>query len=365
MTAVRVLAWIHTLLGGAGLGVGTWVCLGLAADPEGGRALSYIGPFFVFSAAFYFAPAFVGGVGILLGKDCGRWVIIALSFLIVLAIPVGTLLGGFGLWALLRDMAAPAVPATAPLRITPRAPTRDLKQTLDLLAIMAGTGAAMFAALTIGFWVHGDTPPAELRGVFYLAIPILVAVAVFIVVRKPFAGWGRALPTYNPIERARWRRKARRDIAAYEAELAARIAKLSADPALRPYAERIGAGDYWSDAQIAYDRDPTALATCRHLAPIERAMREGGFEVRLSEAPAVRCNCRIDETGLWTRFPPGRRLTYVERFLGGRAEEDDPEAYILCDACQAGIKTIHPYAVRGEIPWFPAPPAAAANMTGG
>jgi hypothetical protein len=365
MTAVRVLAWIHTLLGGAALLVGTLVCLGLAADPKEAAALYYIGPIFVIFAAFYFAPGFLGGVGLLRGKAWGRWVILALSFLLLLAIPVGTVLGGFGLWALLRKAGLPPAPATpAPVVMRPR-PSGEAKRTLDTLVIMAGTGSAMFIALTIGFWAHHDTPPAELRGLFWLSLPVFAAVVVYVVIRKPFAGWGAPVFTYNPIERARWRRKARRNIAEYKAALQARVEKLSADPALRPYAERLAAGEYWSDEQIAYDREPRALATCRHLQPIEQAMRSEGFAVRLSTPPHVRCNCRIDEAGLWARFPPGRRLTYVERFRGGRAVEDDPEAYILCDACQAGIETVHPHAVRGEVPWFPDPPDQVANMTGG
>jgi len=365
MTAVRILAWIHTLLGGAGLLVGTWLCLGLMMDPEGAPALRYIGPLFLFIGVLYLAPAFLGGVGMLRGALWGRWVIIGLSFLLLLAIPVGTLLGGFGLWALLRPKGLPPpAPLSAPV-IMRGPPSAEAKRIRELLIAAAGVGSGMVVALTIGFWAHDDPPPPELRGAFYLALPILAAFIVLVLRRRPFAGWGDRVRTLDPIQQGRYRREARRHREAWEAERRARIETLSADPALQPYAARIADGEAWSDDQIAYHRNPQALATCRHMAPIERAMRDGGLDVRLAVPPQVRSPCRIEEKTLWAQFPPGGRLSYVERFLGGRAPEDDPEAFIICSACHATIDVVHPYAVRGEILWFPAGPEASANMTDG
>jgi hypothetical protein len=51
------------------------------------------------------------------------------------------------------------------------------------------------------------------------------------------------------------------------------------------YAAMIGAGDYWSDAQIACDLDPGQLATCVHLAPTERADREAGLAPKPASSP--------------------------------------------------------------------------------
>jgi hypothetical protein len=357
MKAVQLLGWIHAILGGLGLLGGGWICLGLMADPQGGPALYYIGPLFVGLSGLYLLPAFVGGAGIILGKAWGRWLVIALSFVLLLAIPVGTLLGGFGLWALLRKGAIPPAEAAAlaqpGIMPTLRAPDPNR---MNLLVVIAGAGAAMAIALNAAFWAHGDTPPTELRLAAYPAVMILAAVLAYIVVRRPFAGWGRPAFSDNPVATARSRRRMRRDREAWRAERRARIGMLSADPALRPYAERMAAGESWSDEQIAYDRDPRALATCRHLAPIERALREAGLPMRLHRPPQVRCDCHIDQAALWARFPPGRHLSYVERFLGGRAAEDDPVAYLICDACQASIDVLHPCLGRPSTPRFPAPP---------
>lgn len=362
MKAVQLLGWIHAILGGLGLAVGGFVCLGLMADPQGGPALYYIGPLFVALSVFYFLPALAGGTGIIGGKAWGRWLIIALSFILLLAIPIGTLLGGFGLWALLRkDAISPAEAAALAGPQIMRARRTVDPNRMNLLVVIAGTGAAMTIALNAGFWAHDDTPPTELRLAVYPAVLILAAVLVYIVVKRPFAGWGRPAFSYNPVATARSRRRMKREREAWEAERRARIAKLSADPALRPYAQRIEAGEAWNDDQIAYDRNPQALATCRHLAPIERALREAGLPMRLYAPPQVRCDGRIDQAALWARFPPGRHLTYVERYLGGRSAEDDPVAYLICDACQATIDLVHPSMAKPSTLWFPAPPAASAT----
>ena len=362
MKAVQLLGWIHAILGGLGLAVGGLVCLGLMADPQGRPALYYIGPLFAALSVFYFLPAFVGGAGIIWGKAWGRWLTIALSFILLLAIPVGTLLGCFGLWALLRkDAISPAEAAALAGPQIMRAPWTADPNRMNTLVVIAGTGAAMTIALNAGFWAHDDTPPTELRLAVYPAALILAAALAYIVVKRPFAGWGRPAFSYNPVASARWRRQARREREAWETARRERIAKLSADPALRPYAVRIEAGEVWSDEQIAYDRNPQALATCRHLAPIERAMREAGLPVRLKTPPQVESPCRVDEQAVWARFPPGRNLAYVERFLGGRSMEDDPEAFLVCNACQATIDAVHPYVAKADTPWFPAPSAAPAT----
>jgi hypothetical protein len=359
MTTVRILAWIHTLLGGAGLVLGTWACLTLLADPEGGAALYYIGPIFGFLAVLYFAPGFLGGVGVLLGKPWGRWILIALSFVLLLAIPIGTVLGGFGLWALLRKDGLPKVGPTAPRTSSTDAQSSEkTRRKIDLLLVIVATGSAMAAGMTIAFWAHDDMPPPELRAVFYPALAILAAVTVVIVTRRPFRGWGGSVRTINPIRQARWRRRMHREIETWKAERAARVAALSADPALKPYADRITAGEVWSDAQIAYDRDRSMLATCRHLRPIETAMRGRGLYLRLEGAEQVTAQCRIDEAALWTEFPKGK-LLYAELFRGGRAVEDDPEAYLFCEACRSRIDVIHPVLWREEIPRFPAPQSAS------
>ena len=104
MTArITLLARIYLVLCGISLGVGMVVCIGLLAsrDPESSNALLFVGPVFTALAVLFFLPGLIGGLGLLRAKPWARTIIIVLSFLIILAFPVGTALGGFGLWVLL------------------------------------------------------------------------------------------------------------------------------------------------------------------------------------------------------------------------------------------------------------------------
>ena len=141
---------------------------------------------------------------------------------------------------------------------------------------------------------------------------------VYIVVKRPFAGWGRPAFSYNPVATARSRRRMKREREAWEAERRARIAKLSADPALRPYAQRIEAGEAWNDDQIAYDRNPQALATCRHLAPIERAVDEALASANLPPEGID----RVFLTG-GSSFVPAVRAQFENRFGAAKIETGD------------------------------------------
>ena len=104
MTArVRLLAWIYVVMCGISLAMGTVVLIGLlvSRDPQRDSALLFIGPLFLAMAVLFVLPGLIGGLGLLRGKRWARAIIIVLSFLIVLLFPVGTALGGFGLWVLL------------------------------------------------------------------------------------------------------------------------------------------------------------------------------------------------------------------------------------------------------------------------
>ena len=68
------LAWVHILIGGVGLAflavfVGSFA---MAADPEYNDEFAMIGGLLGSLSLFYFAPMFVGGVGLLLRKPWGR-----------------------------------------------------------------------------------------------------------------------------------------------------------------------------------------------------------------------------------------------------------------------------------------------------
>ena len=100
---IRLLAWIYLVMCGISLAVGIVVLTGLlfSRDPQRDSALLFVGPIFLAMAVLFFLPGVIGGVGLLRGKAWARVIIVTLSFLIVLLFPVGTALGGFGLWVLL------------------------------------------------------------------------------------------------------------------------------------------------------------------------------------------------------------------------------------------------------------------------
>lgn len=74
-------------------------------------ALNFVFWFFFWLSAFVLIPSFVGGLGLLLERTWGRVVLIIVSVELLLLIPVGTAVGIYGLWALLR--AAPQEAAQA------------------------------------------------------------------------------------------------------------------------------------------------------------------------------------------------------------------------------------------------------------
>ena len=100
---IKILGWIHILLGGIGLIAGLALCGGLwfSPDDDSMAALLYVGPLFSIIAVFLFLPGLIGGIGLLRLQPWARILIIILSGLEVLNFPIGTVLGGFGLWVLL------------------------------------------------------------------------------------------------------------------------------------------------------------------------------------------------------------------------------------------------------------------------
>ena len=326
------------------------ICAGLARDPAGGPALQYVGPLFVFIAIPYLIPAFVGGVGLLRGKNWARVVIAVLSFLLLLAIPVGTAIGAFGLWALGTSKPAPSL-APDPIKAAPPA---EAKRVLGVLVMAAMVACGFIVVLGAGFRLHHQPVPTPVLEVgFYPAIVLLVAGVAFLVIKQPFALDGPRPPPLNPFWLHRYRQRMKREQAAWEEERRQRIAKFRLDPAMEKYANRLAAGQVWSDAQIAYDMDPDRLVTCRHLQPVELAMRRAKLWMKLIAPPQVEAWCLIDEPALRADFDLPASVTYHQLFLGGRAAEDDPVAYLKCDACQSTIDTVHPYKADRETPKFP------------
>ncbi len=100
---LKIATWINLGLGAAATAAGVGMMLlgaGMGAwdgDPE------VFGWFLVLGSmmAAPGLPWLIGGVGVLKGKEWGRITLVALSFLALLAIPLGTALGWYTLWVLM------------------------------------------------------------------------------------------------------------------------------------------------------------------------------------------------------------------------------------------------------------------------
>ena len=124
-THVRVAAWLHIVLGALGICIIGVVGLvfgffgAVVGAGASGHDAGVLGMFAGFGVAvLLFVLAFpvmeiVGGVMLLGGSPAGRVITIIFSVLELVNFPVGTAIGVYSLWALLRDvpqtMAAPVV----------------------------------------------------------------------------------------------------------------------------------------------------------------------------------------------------------------------------------------------------------------
>lgn len=116
-THVRTAAWLHIVLGAlavcalgiVGLFFGAFGAVAMSAASHGANAgiLGWIAGFgavlFLFVMAFP-ALEIVGGVLLLGGSPVGRVLTLLFSVLNLLNVPVGTAIGLYSLWALLREV---------------------------------------------------------------------------------------------------------------------------------------------------------------------------------------------------------------------------------------------------------------------
>ncbi len=108
---------MHAILGGIGcaLGLSLLGALILAQDPAYYDIVAGFAPVLAVLIFVYSVPSFVGGVGLLRGKPWARALIWAQAAPLILLIPVGTALAGYGIWVMLRtrrdDMATGAMVA--------------------------------------------------------------------------------------------------------------------------------------------------------------------------------------------------------------------------------------------------------------
>jgi hypothetical protein len=106
---LKVLGWLYAasgafaLLVAAVLGTFFGVAGVLAGGAEGGAVMGGIGLIIAMVVAALAVPSLVCGWALLTYKPWARVLGIVLSVLQLASFPVGTLIGGYGLWVLLND----------------------------------------------------------------------------------------------------------------------------------------------------------------------------------------------------------------------------------------------------------------------
>lgn len=233
------------------------------------------------------------------------------------------------------------------------------------LLAMAGVGAGFVIVIGAGFYLSGQPAPSAIANSLPVAVAVLVAVIVVAAKRwrpgRPRASdWG-ILPDGFDFHRPRLRRQR----LANEEARRQRLAALAADPIKSRYVKLIEAGQSWSDVQIAYDLDRRQTATCPHLQPIERALRDHGLYLRRWAGPEVEAQGCVDEKELARRFALPPSVRYAEPAAYDRSLEDPPAALIHCSLCRSSIHLIHPAMARRQTAWFPAAPDRLPGSAGG
>lgn len=371
MDKLKILGWVYAGLSTIGLLGGAGLCAGLLfeRDPRGVPAFEFIFPLFLMAAAVILLPAFIGGIGLIVGRAWARIPVVIASLALLFLFPFGTVLAVAAFWVLYDAertslSAATAIPKAVPPSndVAPRAPfalseavRKELKNATGVLLAMLGVGSAFIVAIDGGFRINQQQAPAPLDALFYPAVAIFVLVcsyALYALLRS--SGTRRVVRAGG-----RWldRGKLKREREFHAEERRQRLARLAADPKTHRYAELIEKGQAWNDDQIAYDLDPARTATCVHLAAIERAMRDAGLQVKLLTGANVQSGCLIDQTELAEKFHPFEPARYVEFVAADRSLEDPPGAAIACGVCQSTIRVIHRVEANAQTPLFPSPSA--------
>lgn len=113
-THLKVLAWLYIVFGilGSLLGLGLMALLGIigvagaASDPDAWMAVPILGFTGVALGVFMLilsVPGIIAGAGLLKYRPWARILTIVLSALNLINIPIGTILGVYGLWVMLSE----------------------------------------------------------------------------------------------------------------------------------------------------------------------------------------------------------------------------------------------------------------------
>ncbi len=357
---VRVVGWALVALGGLGLAGGVARLIYDRFQQHRGEAEGYFAVFFILIAVGYLLPSLACGVGLVRGERWARLPAALLSAMLMLAFPFGTAVGLFALWALWEpsaeaahaDQGTPAPPAvqtTTTLGATGPPP----RQRLGALLAIIWVGAGFIVLLGGGFRLHDQDAPSFLGWGFWPAIVLFVAISIYAAAKwRPMLA---PLPRFNPVAGARRAAELKRDRQAREDERRQRLAALETDPVRRAYADRIRAGEAWSDAQIDYHLEPGATVTCDCLRATEVALRGTGADIRLAQGASIIAPVRVNESAWRAAFQPPTDVDYHEFYNGGRSAEDDPAAFLRCNKHNSAIEVLHPACARPDTVWFPAP----------
>lgn len=106
---VTVVAALHIGFGALGVLISfivLFVVVGaglFSGDEEAIAITSVVGPLVAFVVCLYSVPRIIGGFGLLKHKSWARILILIMSVLALVNIPVGTAIGVYSIWVLVRD----------------------------------------------------------------------------------------------------------------------------------------------------------------------------------------------------------------------------------------------------------------------
>ncbi len=109
---IEILGWLYIVFGAIGLIAGIAFFLFFASlavlpdDPTGSGVLLLVGWFIAGLFIVFSIPEIIGGIGLLKRQNWARILVIILGFLSLLEIPIGTAIGIYTLWVLLKEESA-------------------------------------------------------------------------------------------------------------------------------------------------------------------------------------------------------------------------------------------------------------------
>ena len=341
---IKILGVLHLILGGGGMAACMAAYLNwikIASDAHSLRTAHTLGQMMFMLSMFILLPSLVCGIGLLFEKSWGRVVAIGWSMLLLLVIPIGTLLGGYGLWVLLKQPSSSAYPAGSetssrpyhPHDFEPR-PTSaltamqpPLKGRARLLPMMLIVGASMIVLLRVGFWIAGQQPPSVIVEPVQIAAVLLFAIVVALIVVAVRSGLTRSTAT------------------AIGATAMGRGLTRSSHV---PLNERLQ-----HEAAVAPELPLGSDAICIHVQPIERLMRGVGIRITQPSGRDAQAYCQVDRAELALVFGTGIAELYRERHDIDRSYLDPKTALFWCAACNSRLWVVHADAATDQTPWFP------------